>query len=102
VHAAPCSFGLVRLLRLLNPTTSEHFHTANTSEHDTLVGQGWHDEGDVGCIAAADVGCGAVPLRRLHQPGGKHLFTISQAEVTSLVSAGWTDEGTAGWVWAMQ
>lgn len=96
-YPAPCAYGLVAFKRLYNGGTHEHFYTASVGEHDSLVASGWIDEGDVGCIAPSDVGCGDVHLHRLVQ--SKHLFTTSDAEASSVVASGWTDEGIAGWVW---
>lgn len=97
-YAGPCQWGLRVFYRLLSPNSGEHFYTANTSERDTLVAQGWLLEGDIGCVADATT-CGAVTLYRLVQPGGMHMFTADAAERDALVSGGWVLEGPAAYVW---
>ena len=96
-YPPPCAWGLLPFYRL-SSSTGEHFYTASQGEHDALVGSGWNDEGNVGCISAtATVGCGAVELHRL--AATFHYFTTSGSEAAGLVASGWIDEGAAGWVW---
>jgi hypothetical protein len=97
-YAAPCTWGLVPFYRLRNPGSGEHFYTAAPSEKSALLGQGWEDQGDVGCIDPQPE-CGNTPLFRLLSPDGWHLFTASASERDGLVAQGWKLEHVAGYVW---
>lgn len=98
LYESPCQWGLDPFYRILNPNSGEHFLTASQSERDTLVGAGWNQEGEIGCIASTP-DCGAVALMRLAQPSGMHMYTTDPAERDALVASGWVHEGTAGYAW---
>ncbi|WP_169171013.1 bacterial Ig-like domain-containing protein [Bifidobacterium oedipodis] len=80
----------LQVRRLYNPTTGEHFYTANETEWAYLITIGWRDEG-VG-FTMSDYG---TPVYRLYQPGGKHMFTTNKTEYKHLKTVGWRDEGIA-------
>lgn len=83
----------VRVHRLYNAHSGEHFYTAGDVEYQTLVKAGWHDEG-IG-FTMADYG---TPVYRLYRPGGKHLFTTSETERDVLKANKWLYEGVAFYV----
>ncbi len=83
----------VKMHRLYNPYSGEHFYTANAGEKDALVKLGWQYE-NVGWIAPET---SDTPVYRLYnQYGGEHHYTTNEKEKDALVKAGWTDENI-GW-----
>ncbi len=93
VQSDEASTSDVSMYRLYNPNSGEHFYTADSSERDGLVKEGWKNEG-VGWIAPKT---SSAPVYRLYnQYGGEHHYTTDAAERESLVAAGWTYE-KVGW-----
>ncbi len=89
---APSKTG-VKMYRLYNPNSGEHFYTKDTSERSTLINAGWRNEGE-GWTAPES---SSTPVFRLYNSaGGEHHYTMSADEKNGLVSAGWTYEGI-GW-----
>lgn len=87
------SEGAVEMQRLYNPSSGEHFYTANTIERDNLRRQGWAWEG-IGWVAPA---VSSTPVYRLYNPNaGDHHYTVLGAERDMLMRAGWRYEGV-GW-----
>ena len=84
----------VKMYRLYNPYTGEHFYTADASEQKNLVKVGWNDEG-TGWYAPKKT---TVPVYRLYNKyalGGDHHYTMNADERDTLVKAGWSYEGEA-------
>lgn len=82
-----------KMYRLYNPNSGEHFYTADTTEHDSLVKEGWRDEG-IGWTAP---GYSNTPVYRMYNSyAGDHHYTTDGAERRTLAYAGWTYEGI-GW-----
>lgn len=89
----PQAEGAVRMQRLYNVTSGEHFYTGDLSERDYLISLGWIYEG-VGWTAPA---VSSQPVYRLYNPyAGDHHYTLSASERDYLVAVGWNDEGV-GW-----
>ncbi|UNT96394.1 hypothetical protein [Allobaculum mucilyticum] len=92
---APDSFtidtgGEVSLFRLYNPSSGEHFYTANEKEKDYLEKAGWTYEG-IGWYAPEN---SSKPVYRLYNPNaGDHHYTMNTKERAHLIQAGWHDEG---------
>ncbi len=87
------SHGAVRMYRLYNPNSGEHFFTGNVSEKNNLVAIGWNYE-DVAWYAP---GYSFVPVYRLYNPNnGDHHYTMNADERAFLIGIGWSDEGI-GW-----
>ena len=85
--------GTMKMYRLYNPNSGEHFYTGRETEKNNLVHQGWKDEG-VGFKALVS---GGIPMYRLYNPNaGDHHYTKSEKEKDSLVAVGWKYEGI-GW-----
>ena len=85
--------GSIRMLRLYNPNSGEHFYTGNEAEKRDLIIAGWKYEG-VGWVAPAH---SSTPVYRLYNPNaGDHHYTLNMNEKNSLVRAGWRYEGI-GW-----
>ena len=85
----------VKMYRLYNENSGEHFFTANKDEYDQLGVIGWKQDGDA--WTAPDKS--NTPVYRLYNgkaKAGYHHYTTSAAERDHLVSIGWTDEGI-GW-----
>ena len=85
----------IKMYRLYNKYTGEHFYTKDASEKANLVKIGWTDEG-VGWIAPST---SKYPVYRLNNPfsaDGDHHYTMDSKEKDSLVKAGWKYEGI-GW-----
>lgn len=85
----------VKMNRLYNPYTGEHFYTSSPIEKESLIEVGWRSEG-TGWLAPLQ---SSVPVYRLYNPyalGGDHHYTVSTSERDSLVAAGWEFEGV-GW-----
>ncbi len=84
----------VKMYRLYNKWTGEHFYTANADEQKGLVKIGWTDEG-TGWFAPKT---SSTPVYRLYNPyveGGDHHYTMSADEKDACVKAGWSYEGIA-------
>lgn len=83
----------VRMYRLYNPNSGEHFYTARLAEKEYLVRQGWSYEG-VAWIAPRESNR---PVYRLYNPNaGDHHYTMNLEERDALIALGWKDEGI-GW-----
>ena len=83
----------VKMYRLYNPNSGEHFYTSSKEEKNVLIKAGWTYEG-VGWIAPTE---SDTPVYRLYnQNAGEHHYTTSKEEMEALVEAGWTYEGI-GW-----
>ena len=83
----------VRMFRLYNPNSGEHFYTANHGEQENLVSLGWNYEGR-GWTAPS---WSNTPVYRLYNPNaGDHHYTMNAGERDYLISLGWNDEGI-GW-----
>ncbi|MCR4949862.1 MAG: hypothetical protein K6A40_00915 [Solobacterium sp.] len=83
----------IRMYRLYNPNSGEHFFTAKEKEKDALVSYGWSNEG-IGWYAPAE---SETPVYRLYNAeGGEHHYTTNPREKDALVGFGWTYEGI-GW-----
>ncbi len=83
----------IKMHRLYNPNSYEHFYTANDDEFANLVSLGWRDEG-YGWTAPAT----GNSVYRLYNPnyGGDHHYTTDEDERDMLIEAGWIYEGV-GW-----
>lgn len=82
----------IKMNRLYNPVTSEHFYTSSSKERNWLVINGWQYEG-IGWMAPEN----GEPVYRLYDSrSGDHHYTVSAQERDYLVSVGWTAEGV-GW-----
>lgn len=82
----------VKMFRIYNPNSGEHFYTSDKDEKDNLVSLGWSYEG-IGWYAPAE----GDPVYRLYNAnGGEHHYTLDEAEKDNLVSAGWKYE-KIGW-----
>ncbi len=83
----------VRMYRLYNSNSGEHFYTASLKERNQLIGYGWRDEG-TGWIAPKETD---YPVYRLYNPNsGDHHYTLSEKERDQLDAIGWNYEGI-GW-----
>ena len=83
----------VRMYRLYNPNSGEHFYTARLAEKEYLVRQGWSYEG-IAWIAPRESNR---PVYRLYNPNaGDHHYTMNLEERDALIALGWKDEGI-GW-----
>ena len=83
----------IKMFRLYNPNSGEHFYTANAVEGNTILAQGWKYEG-IAWIAPVSSGR---PVYRLYNPNaGDHHYTTDANEKNHLVSMGWNYEGI-GW-----
>ncbi len=80
----------VKMNRLYNPNSGEHFYTASPVEKVSLMDAGWNYEG-IGWTAPADGNA----VYRLYS-GTDHHYTMSEVERDHLVSVGWSYEGI-GW-----
>ena len=75
--------------RLYNPYSGAHHFTTSTVERDTLIGNGWKDEG-----IAWTARVGKYAIYRLYNPNnGDHLFTPNFEEATICADTGWVYEG---------
>lgn len=82
----------VKMHRVYNPNSGEHFYTANDTELLQLLRLGWHNEG-IGWYAPTE----GTPVYRVYNPNnGDHHYTMNSAEKNMLVKLGWRDEGI-GW-----
>lgn len=83
----------IKMYRIYNPNSGEHFYTGSYEEFDHLWNLGWVDEG-IGWIAPS---YSDYPVYRLYNPNaGEHFFTLSTDERDNLKRLGWNDEGI-GW-----
>ena len=85
----------IKMYRLYNPYTGEHFYTASKTERADLITLGWNHEG-IGWYAPPT---SQTPVYRLNNPfanGGDHHYTMSAEERDACVEAGWEYEGI-GW-----
>lgn len=82
----------VKMWRLYNSNSGEHFYTADTHERDVLYDKGWNIEG-VGWVAPAE----GAPVYRMYNPNaGDHHYTTDAHERDMLKKAGWRYE-KVGW-----
>ncbi|WP_321972434.1 N-acetylmuramoyl-L-alanine amidase [Paratractidigestivibacter sp.] len=84
----------IKMYRLYNRYTGEHFYTSSTAERVNLIDCGWSSEG----IAWRAPKSGD-PVYRLYNPnvsGGDHHYTTSADELIDLVNRDWRHEGI-GW-----
>ena len=82
----------LKMYRLYNPNSGEHFYTGFTSEKNHLVEVGWKDEG-----IAWHAPLTGNPVYRLYNPNsGDHHYTMSYVESQNLIQKGWKDE-EIGW-----
>lgn len=83
----------VKMYRIYNPNSGEHFYTGNLKERQNLEALGWQYEG-CGWIAPGREGD---PVYRLYNSNaGDHHYTLDERERSYLVAHGWKDEGI-GW-----
>lgn len=85
----------IKMYRLYNPYTGEHFYTADKTERADLITCGWNPEG-IGWYAPPKSNA---PVYRLNNPfvyGGDHHYTMSAEERDECIEAGWVSEGI-GW-----
>ncbi len=82
----------VKMYRLYNPNSGEHFYTSSKVERLSLIVAGWSAEG-----VAWHAPASGKPVYRLYNHyASDHHYTMSEDEVSYLVKKGWTPEGT-GW-----
>lgn len=83
----------IRMYRVYNGRSGEHFYTKSAGEKNSLVKKGWRDEG-TGWYAPEK---SDRPVYRLYNPNaGDHHYTMNRSERDKLVKAGWRYEGV-GW-----
>lgn len=85
----------VKMYRLYNQYTGEHFYTASESEKNSCASAGWTWEG-TGWYAPKTSN---EPVYRLYNPhveGGDHHYTTNKSEYDTLVKKGWSGEDI-GW-----
>lgn len=81
----------VRVYRLYNKWSNEHFYTADQKEYNDLIARGWNDE-QVGWVAPAK----GEPVYRLYNKwSGDHHYTTDKSEYDKCVKAGWKGEDVA-------
>ncbi|MBV7392381.1 hypothetical protein KUA55_17105 [Enterococcus sp. ALS3] len=80
------------MYRLYNPSSGEHFYTANENERDNIQKAGWKYEG-VGWYAPIS---GESVYRLYNGNAGDHHYTKDSKEKTYLENNGWKYEGV-GW-----
>lgn len=86
---AETASGTVKIYRLYNPVSGEHFYTDDEDERAYLTVIGWKSE-DVAWKSPTD----GDPVYRLYNPNaGEHHYTKSEKEKDALVDLGWEDEG---------
>lgn len=82
----------LKMWRLYNPNSGEHFYTSNEVERDNVYNAGWNIEG-YGWISPSTSN---TPVYRVYNPNaGDHHYTVSLEEKNILVNLGWRDEGIA-------
>lgn len=80
----------VKLWRLYNVYSGEHFYTSSEQERDKVYSAGWNIEG-VGWVCRTSSN---TPVYRLYNPNaGDHHYTASEKERDGLVKLGWQYEG---------
>ncbi len=85
---------VISMMRLYNPATHEHLHTADAYEKYVLTTQqNWNDEG---YSWNAPVKSDTPVYRLFNQWSGEHFYTRDANERGVLISNGWNDEGV-GW-----
>ncbi|MBF0579808.1 hypothetical protein IM774_08460 [Erysipelotrichaceae bacterium RD49] len=83
----------VKMFRLYNPNSGEHFYTADAKEKAALTGYGWKDEGTAWTAPKSS----DIPVYRLYnKAAGDHHYTTDCKETESLIKEGWSFEGV-GW-----
>ena len=83
----------VKMYRLYNPNSGEHFYTGSSSERDNLTAVGWRYE----CVGWVSPKTSQTPVYRLYNPNaGDHHYTTSASERDQLKGLGWVYEGI-GW-----
>lgn len=75
--------------RCYNPSTGDHMYTTSEIEKDTLLKNGWLDEG----IAWKSPKTGQGVFRFYNPSNGDHMYTTDFEEVTSMINQGWIFEG---------
>ena len=86
----------LKMYRLYNPNSGEHFYTCYTSEKNHLVEVGWKDEG-IAWYAPLT----GNPIYRLYNTNsGDHHYTTNINERANLIKVGWQDE-EIGWYGVM-
>ena len=93
----PGSTEFYRLV-LQRGSSTDHFYTANASERQSAIQQGYRDEGISGYIAQSKMP-GTTPLFRLLGKNGDHFYTASESERHAAIAKGYKDEGVAGYIW---
>lgn len=81
----------VKMYRVYNPNSGEHFYTSDVEERNNLVWSGWTAEG-IGWYAPSTSN---TPVYRLYS-GTDHHYTMDASERDNLIKAGWKYEGI-GW-----
>lgn len=82
----------IKMHRLYNRNTGEHFYTTKEIEKDNLMKKNWYYEG----IAWYSPHSGEAVYRLLNPNSGEHHYTQNINEKNNLIAKGWKDEGT-GW-----
>ncbi|MDR2834524.1 MAG: hypothetical protein LBV67_12505 [Streptococcaceae bacterium] len=82
----------IRMYRVYNKNSGEHFYTANKYERENLVKLGWSAEG-IGWFAPKT---GTPVYRVYNKNSGDHHYTTNKFEKDNLVRLGWSYEGI-GW-----
>lgn len=83
----------MRVYRLYNPNTGEHFLTTSENEKNYDQQAGWTYEGVAFYTTAETTD---TPVYRLSNPNtGDHFYTANQGEVNYLTQSGWNNEGIA-------
>lgn len=91
-HQVEAGENIIKMHRMYNPNSGEHFYTANYQEKNNLVKSGWKYEG-IGWYAPTT----GQDVYRLYNPNnGDHHYTTSFPEKDNLVKVGWKYEGI-GW-----
>ena len=79
------------MYRLRNPNTNDHLFTSSTAEKNTLVQQGWEDEG-IGFTMPF-----VKPIYRLYNTySADHMMTTDLQETNNLIDNQWQYEGVCG------
>ena len=86
----------LKMYRLYNPNSGEHFYTGYTSEKNHLVEVGWKYEG----IAWYASLTGNLVYRLYNPNSGDHHYTMSYVESQNLIQKDWKDE-EIGWYGVM-
>ena len=76
--------------RLYNPKSGGHFFSANYTEVNTYLMNGWKSDG----IVSYSSDNGDISVHRLYNPKTNyHILSSNSAEINSLKSQGWKDDG---------